>query len=44
MARALLLPKEIISNFICGMTDHYAIKTAEDISPGITKNLRFENI
>ena len=36
--------EEIISNFICGMTDHYAIKTAEDISPCITKNLRFENI
>ncbi|MBP05164.1 MAG: deoxyguanosinetriphosphate triphosphohydrolase [Chloroflexi bacterium] len=36
--------EEIISNFICGMTDHYAIKTAEDISPGITKNLRFKNI
>lgn len=36
--------EEIISDFICGMTDHYAIKIAESISPGIAKNLKFENI
>jgi len=36
--------EEIISDFICGMTDHYAIKVAENISPGISKNLKFENI
>jgi len=36
--------EEKISDFICGMTDHYAIKIAEKISPGISNNLRFENI
>ncbi len=36
--------EEVISNFICGMTDHYAINIAENISPGISKNLKFENI
>jgi len=36
--------EQIISDFICGMTDHYAINIAENISPGITKNLRFKNI
>jgi len=36
--------EEKISDFICGMTDHYAIKMSEKISPGITNNLRFENI
>jgi dGTP triphosphohydrolase len=35
---------EKISNFICGMTDLYAINIAEKISPGISDKLRFENI
>ena len=36
--------EEKISNFICGMTDLYAINIAEKISPGISDKLRFENI